>query len=71
MRAAVYYNNKDVRIEEMPKPNIGPNEVLLKPVSSGICGTDVLEWYRIEQAPRVLGHEAVGDIVEVGAIVKN
>ena len=66
MRAAVYYNNEDVRIEELPKPEIGPGEFLFKVMACGICGSDVLEWYRIETAPRVLGHEATGELVEVG-----
>lgn len=66
MRAAVYYRNDDVRIEEAPKPKIGPGEFMFKVRASGICGSDVLEWYRINTAPRVLGHEATGDIVEVG-----
>lgn len=66
MRAAVYYNNKDVRIEERPVPKIGPGELLVKVIASGICGSDVLEWYRIKKAPLVLGHEIAGDIVEAG-----
>ncbi len=66
MRVAKYYNNKDVRLEEMPVPKIGDGELLVKVVASGICGTDVLEWYRIKKAPLVLGHEIAGEIVEVG-----
>lgn len=66
MRVAVYYNNRDVRFEEMEKPGISDDEILVKVMSSGICGTDVLEWYRIKKAPRVMGHEIAGDIVEVG-----
>lgn len=62
----MYYNNKDVRIEEMPKPAISADELLFKVKASGICGSDVLEWYRLKKAPLVLGHEAVGEIVEVG-----
>lgn len=69
MRAAVYYNNNDIRIEEMPKPKIGSRELLVKVIASGICGSDVMEWYRIKKAPRVLGHEIAGEIVEVGSEV--
>ena len=65
MRVAVYYNNNDVRIKEMPRPKIGPGEFLVKVMTSGICGSDVLEWYRVPRAPLVLGHEATGEIVEV------
>ena len=69
MRVAMYYNNHDVRIEEYPTPKIGPDELLVKCRASGICGSDVLEWYRIKTAPKVLGHEITGDIVEVGGNV--
>lgn len=71
MRVAMYYNNRDVRLEELPKPEIGPGELLVKVVASGICGSDVMEWYRIKRAPLVLGHEIAGDIVEVGKGVKD
>ncbi len=70
MLAAFYYNNHDVRIEEIPTPKIGEDEVLLKVMASGICGSDVIEWYRIPKAPRVLGHEATGVITQVGGKVK-
>lgn len=66
MRAAVYYNNRDVRLEEMPVPAIGHGELLVKVISSGICGSDVMEWYRIKKAPLVLGHEIAGEVVEIG-----
>jgi L-iditol 2-dehydrogenase len=62
----MYYNNNDVRLEEAPVPVIGPGEILVKTIASGICGSDVLEWYRIKKAPKVLGHEITGEIVEVG-----
>ena len=64
MKVAVYYNNRDVRIEERPVPKIGGGEILVKIKASGICGTDVMEWYRIKKAPRILGHEITGDIIE-------
>ena len=67
MRVGVYYSNSDVRVEERPKPEIKPGEFLMRVMASGICGSDVLEWYRIKTAPRVLGHEATGEIAEVGA----
>lgn len=66
----MYYKNSDVRLEEMPKPEIGPAELLVKVISSGVCGSDVMEWYRMKKAPLVLGHEIAGDIVEVGSKVK-
>jgi len=39
----------------------------LKVLASGICGSDVMEWYRIKKAPLVLGHEIAGEIVEAGS----
>ena len=66
MLVAVYHNNNDIRVEEVPKPEIGSDEFLLKVMATGICGTDVVEWYRLPKAPRVLGHEATGIIAETG-----
>jgi len=66
MRVAMWYNNRDVRIEEMPVPEIGPGELLVRIEASGICGSDVMEWYRLDRAPLVLGHEIGGQVVEVG-----
>jgi L-iditol 2-dehydrogenase len=62
----MYYSNRDVRLEEMPAPQIGPGEVLMRVEASGICGTDLLEWYRLHKAPLVLGHEVAGVIADVG-----
>jgi L-iditol 2-dehydrogenase len=62
----MYYNNQDIRLEEMPTPRIRPSELLVKIHSSGICGSYVLEWYRKDKAPMVLGHEIAGEIVELG-----
>jgi L-iditol 2-dehydrogenase len=66
MRVAVYYNNRDVRLEQMAVPIIGPGELLVRVRASGICGSDLMEWYRIKKAPLVLGHEIAGEIVEIG-----
>lgn len=70
MRLAVYYSNNDVRLEERPAPKIGEGELLIKVWASGLCGTDVMEWYRINRVPLVLGHEIAGEIIEVGKGVK-
>jgi len=64
MLVAKYYNNHDIRLEQLPTPKIGPGEILVKVRASGICGTDVMEWYRLPKAPRILGHEIAGEIVE-------
>lgn len=66
MRVAMYYNNHDIRLEQMPVPKISSGELLVKVIASGICGSDVMEWYRIKKAPLVLGHEITGEIIERG-----
>jgi L-iditol 2-dehydrogenase len=65
MRVAVYYNNHDVRPQEMPVPRLGPGELLVRVRACGICGSDLMEWYRAPKAPLVLGHEIAGEIAEV------
>ncbi len=64
MKTAIYYNNNDIRIEDRPIPEIKYGEILVKVKASGICGTDLMEWYRIKKAPRVLGHEMTGEIID-------
>jgi len=66
MRVAMYYSNKDIRLEEIPIPQVGPGELLMRVEASGICGSDVMEWYRIHKVPLVLGHEVAGVVVEAG-----
>jgi len=66
MRTAVYYANDDVRLEERPRPVAGPGELVFRVMASGLCGSDVMEWYRKPKAPTVLGHEVAGEVVEVG-----
>jgi len=62
----MWYSNRDVRLEEMPTPQIGRGELLVRVEASGICGSDVMEWYRLDKAPLVLGHEIGGQIAAVG-----
>jgi len=71
MRVAVYHSNKDVRLEERPIPTIWARELLVKVHASGICGSDVLEWYRAPKAPLVLGHEIGAEVIAAGAEVKD
>ncbi|MBE0425978.1 MAG: alcohol dehydrogenase catalytic domain-containing protein [Nitrospirae bacterium] len=70
MKVAVYYSNDNIKIEERQLPGISDGEILVKMKACGICGTDVMEWYRIRKAPRVLGHEMAGEIVEIGSKVE-
>jgi L-iditol 2-dehydrogenase len=66
MKCAVYYSNSDLRIEERPVPPVGEGDILIKIMASGLCGSDLMEWYRIKRAPLVLGHEIAGEVVAVG-----
>ncbi len=69
MKVGMYYRNSDVRLEEQDIPAIGDDDVLIKVMASGICGSDLMEWYRIKRAPLVLGHELAGEVVAVGGNV--
>ncbi|MFC1804844.1 alcohol dehydrogenase catalytic domain-containing protein [Candidatus Omnitrophota bacterium] len=70
MRTAVYYSNQDIRTEERPISKIGPGELLIKVEAAGICGSDVMQWYRIHRVPLVLGHEIAGVVEEAGEGIK-
>ena len=70
MKVAYWYNNKDIRIEEVPTPTPGPKEMLVKVISCGICGSDIVEWYRLPRAPLVQGHEIGAQVVALGDSVK-
>ena len=77
MKIARYYNNNDVREDEMAKPTIGQGEILVKVKRSGICGSDILEYYRFAKMQKlgvnslILGHEIAGDIVEKDETVEH
>lgn len=64
MKIAVYHSNTDIQIKDVEIPKIQEGEILVKVMASGICGTDVMEWYRKKKAPCVLGHEIAGKVVE-------
>ena len=70
MKVAKWHNNNDIRIEDEPTPVPGDHEALVKVISCGICGSDVVEWYRLPRAPLVPGHEMGAEVVEVGRSVK-
>jgi len=70
MKVAKWYNNADIRIEDLPTPVPDRNEMLVKVISCGICGSDVVEWYRLPRAPLVQGHEIGAQVVEVGKAVQ-
>ncbi len=71
MRAAVYRGVNDVRVEDIPVPEIGPGEVLVRIDTCGICGTDLKKIHTgSHSAPRVFGHEMAGTIARVGEAVE-
>jgi len=69
VKVAIWHHNEDIRIEDLPTPKPGPKEMLVKVRSCGICGSDIVEWYRLPRAPLVQGHELGGEVVEVGEFV--
>jgi L-iditol 2-dehydrogenase len=66
LKVAKLYSFNDIRIEDIPIPEVGPKEALLKTKASGICSGDVMPWYIEKKAPLVFGHEPSGELVEVG-----
>jgi L-iditol 2-dehydrogenase len=66
MKVSVWYSNADIRIEEKPRPQPGDKEMLVKVIACGICGSDIVEWYRSPRAPLVQGHEIGAEVIEVG-----
>ncbi len=66
MKVSVWYSNADIRIEEKPRPQPGDKEMLVKVIACGICGSDIVEWYRAPRAPLVQGHEIGAEVIEVG-----
>jgi L-iditol 2-dehydrogenase len=75
MRAALLYGKEDLRVEDLPVPEIGADEVLLEVKAAAICGTDI-RMYRNSakgvgpQSPLVLGHELSGTVARVGRGVR-
>ncbi len=71
MLAAVYHGPNDLRVEEVPVPQIGPGELLVKVRNASICATDLRILHGNHRkysagTVRIPGHEVVGDIAEIG-----
>ncbi len=67
MRAGVYREKGIVRVEEVPVPDVGDGEVLVKVAACGICGTDIKKiFHRYVEPPQILGHELAGTVVAIG-----
>ncbi len=73
MKAIRMYAPRDLRLEQVPVPEIKENEALVKVMAVGICGSDIprINKYGAYISPITPGHEFSGEIVEVGAAVKN
>ena len=70
MKAAVYYSPQRLQVEDLPTPEPGPNEILIKVQYSAICGTDVHAFlYDIAPSGSVLGHEFSGVVSGIGSDV--
>jgi L-iditol 2-dehydrogenase len=63
--AAIYYAPGDLRLEEVPLPPLGRGEMLVRIKACGLCPGEVMDWYMAQKAPVPLGHEPVGEVVEV------
>jgi L-iditol 2-dehydrogenase len=66
VKAAIYHGAGRLSIEDHPEPSAGPGEIVIRTRACGICGTDLMQWYQDTKAPVVLGHEPVGDVVQLG-----
>src|SRR6266516_2769662 len=68
MKAVVYRGPNDLRVEEVPRPEPGPGEMLVRVEASGICGTDLKKIQKgLLSPPRIFGHEIAGTVVARGA----
>lgn len=66
MKALVYTGPQDLEMRDVPEPRPGPNEVVVRVASSGICGSDMHAYLGHDErrpAPLILGHEAAGEVV--------
>lgn len=67
MQAGVYREKGQVRVEEVPVPDVLDGEVLIKVAACGICGTDIKKIFQgYVNPPQILGHELAGTVVAIG-----
>jgi threonine dehydrogenase-like Zn-dependent dehydrogenase len=74
MKAAVFEAIKSIKVKEVPIPEIGEDDVLIKVKNTGICGTDwsiYNGWYSADKLPMIAGHEFSGVIAKLGKNVKD
>jgi len=72
MKVAFCYSSKKFLIDDISKPTINQDEILVKVMACGICGSDIKKIFDDKvKKPIVLGHEVAGDVVEIGSNVKD
>ncbi len=72
MKAAVYQGDRQIRLEAVPVPRIGPGELLVRVTGCGICATDVNKVdHALLKPPAVLGHEVAGTVAVLGEGVQS
>jgi L-iditol 2-dehydrogenase len=72
MKAQVFRGVKNLSYEEVPQPELGSDEVLVKIKVVGLCQSDIKKiLYPLYEPPRIFGHETAGEIAEIGADVKD
>ena len=67
MRVARSTTTRDVVVEESDDPSPGPGEVVCRVLACGVCGSDVSDGYVSRKLPAVLGHEGVGEVLQIGS----
>jgi len=70
MKALFCYSEKDFRIEEIEKPGISDDEMLIELLYCGLCGSDIVKIFDTKDKPSIYGHEVTGRVVEIGSGVK-
>ena len=63
--AAIYHSAEDLRLEELPLPPLESGQMLIRVNACGLCPGEIMDWYMMRKAPVPLGHEPVGEVMDV------
>lgn len=69
MKAAVFHGARDIRVEDVPDPELEPDGIIIKVEACGICGSDLHPYKIGGREGMIFGHEFSGEVAEVGASV--